>query len=170
MGRYARVSEPQGPPPPVVGADPPLAARNDLSHRANLQHRPLLSRHLRAEEGTTDAPRYDAVASATGDSPQTHQGLTGRVSNQFTRKGTITLVDQRLFCSRHLRTEEGTTDAPRCHSTMRSHATHHMPSGARSVPCPCFNSVNRHHQRRSIASFRSCHLCVEGKHDGRATL
>ena len=30
---------PNGPPPPVVGADPPLAARSDLSHRANLQHR-----------------------------------------------------------------------------------------------------------------------------------
>ena len=29
----------------------------------------LLSRHLRAEEGATDAPRYDAIVSATGDSP-----------------------------------------------------------------------------------------------------
>ena len=99
----------------------------------------LLSRHLRAEEGTTDAPRYDAIVSATGDSPQTHQGSTGRASNQITRrKGTIILV-KRLFRSRHLRAEEGTTDAPRCHSTMRPHATHRMPSGARSVPCPCFN-------------------------------
>ena len=53
-------------------------------------------------------------------------------------EGTIILV-KRLFCSRHLRAEEGTTDAPCCHATMRPHATHRMPSGARSVPCPSFN-------------------------------
>ena len=82
------------------------------------------------------------------------------------RNNTIIVV----FFPRHLRADGGTTDAPRCDSTARPWATHHMPNGIRPVPRRSSNSdktlqpssVHRLTTRSSPAR--------RGGHNGRAAL